>query len=104
MKESYYQCGPKSEQEQSLLNMTEVMLRVEYARAALSLVIDGCRARLRFEWELDFHGDGSQGWLKVVVERTKPKLTEYDKKLRDQATKLTSLQAASMMVRMVTDS
>lgn len=67
-----------------------------------SELVDGRRARLRLDWELDFDGDGSQGWLKVVVERTKSKLTEYDEKLGNQITKLRSLQAAGMMVRMIT--
>ena len=67
-------------------------------------MINGCRARLRLEWELDFHGDGSKGWLKVVVERTKPKSTEHDEKLVNQITKLRSLQAAGMMVGRITDS
>lgn len=56
---------------------------------------NGGRSKLQLEWELSFDGDGAQGSLKVLVERSKNQLSDNDRDMQEQIKRLQALQSAN---------
>lgn len=54
---------------------------------------DALQNTLKLRWTLNFIEDGSQGWIKVIVGRTKPILSKNDQDLKAQVERLRIMQA-----------
>lgn len=53
--------------------------------------------KLKLHWMLDFADTGSQGWIKVIIERTKPVLSKHDEDLKAQVEKLRMMRAETRL-------
>lgn len=62
-----------------------------------AVLTKGTQSTLEFEWELSFDGDGGQGSLKVLVERSKRQLSGSDRKVQEQIKNLRTLQQAASL-------
>lgn len=49
------------------------------------------------DWTLDFYGNGSQGWVKMAIERTKPSLSATDTSLKSQVEQLVVLHTLAKL-------